>query len=281
MTKHTAPLDDATIDAALRRLVPAPKTELSDPERERAEATFARIVATPTDAPVSAVTIEPGSTAKTRRRRNRLLIAAGFVCTAAVTGVAVPGLLFGGDSAYASWTPTPEPLTGEAADAAAATCYAALDVQNQGERVTVAERRGQWTYILLAGPKAQATCLMPDDLIGAQGPGEQSKDGFFGSYSPDPSPAPALDADGIEETTSMDGSTDEGWFVWAEGYVGSDVTGVTVQTSSGLNITASVVDGRFAAWWPAVVQSSDNPDGESWSYTVHLADGSQRIDRAP
>ena len=57
--------------------------------------------------------------------------------------------------------------------------------------------------------------------------------------------------------------------------MGSDVTGVTVHTSSGRDIEASVSGNRFAAWWPSDQQSSDHP-AESWSYTVHLADGSTR-----
>ena len=73
----------------------------------------------------------------------------------------------------------------------------------------------------------------------------------------------------------MLGNTDEGWFSWVEGYVGSDVTGVTVHTSAGLDIQASVAGNRFAAWWPSTVQSSDHP-AETWSYTLHLADGSTR-----
>lgn len=59
----------------------------------------------------------------------------------------------------------------------------------------------------------------------------------------------------------------------SQGYVGSDVTGVTVHTSSGLDIEASVAGNRFAAWWPSIQQSSDHP-AETWSYTVHFADGS-------
>ena len=73
----------------------------------------------------------------------------------------------------------------------------------------------------------------------------------------------------------MQGSTEEGWFTWSEGYVGSDVTGVTVHTSSGPDIEASVAGNRFAAWWPSQKQSSDHP-AETWSYTVQLADGSTR-----
>ena len=114
--------------------------------------------------------------------------------------------------------------------------------------------------------------LMPNDLVGRT---RGDSDDFFGSYGAEPPAAPTVAPDGLEEGTSMVGSTEEGWFSWAEGHVGSDVTGVTVHVSSGLEIEASVVGDRFAAWWPSVEPSSDNPD-ESWTYTVHLADGSTR-----
>ena len=116
---------------------------------------------------------------------------------------------------------------------------------------------------------------MPDDLVG-QDPSDR-KD-FFGSYEPDKAPPPTLDPDRVVETTSMQGSTSEGWFSSSEGYVGTHVTGVTVHTSSGLDIEASVAGNRFAAWWPATEQDSEHP-AETWSYTVHLADGSTRRPR--
>jgi len=56
------------------------------------------------------------------------------------------------------------------------------------------------------------------------------------------------------------------------------LAGVTWHTSSGLDIEASVSDNRFAAWWPSSKQSSDHP-AETWSYTLHLADGSTRLTR--
>ena len=136
----------------------------------------------------------------------------------------------------------------------------------------MAERRGEWTYLLLAGSGTEAICLMPDDLVG-QDPA--AREDFFGSYDTDTVAPPTLDPDRIDETTSMQGSTEEGWFSSVEGYAGSDVTGVTVHTSSGLDIEASVAGNRFAAWWPSSKQSSDQP-AETWSYTVHLADGSTR-----
>ena len=263
MRRHTA---DAVITATLRHLDPASRTDLTKAELERADAAFARIVATPNDEPV---TVEPN---RPRRRRSRLVVAAGL---AGAAGVAIPGLLFGGGTAYGSWTPTPEPLTDAAAAKAAATCRAALAEPDRGERVAVAERRGEWTYVLLAGPRTEATCLMPDDLIAHEAPADHKDEGFFGSYDYDNAVPPTVASDRIDETTSMQGSTDEGWFTWSGGYVGSDVTGVTVHTSSGLDIEASVAGNRFAAWWPSPKQSSDHP-AETWSYTVHLDDGSTR-----
>lgn len=253
---------DTAITTALRELDPAPSRGLTTAERDHADAVFARIVSTPIE---EASVVPP-----VRRRRRRLLAIAGL----GAAGIAVPGLLLGG-SAYGSWTPTPEPLTATAAVEAATTCRSALEVPGGGARALVAERRGGWTYVLVAGPGSETVCLMPNEAIGQ---GRTRADDFFGSHDPDAPAPPTLRADGIDEATSMQGSTDEGWFSWVEGYVGGDVTGVTVRTSSGLEIEASVVGGRFAAWWPSSRQSSDRP-AETWSYTVHLADGSTRSAR--
>ena len=46
MSRHTA---DTVISAALGQLDPAPRTDLTEAERGRADAAFARIVATPGD----------------------------------------------------------------------------------------------------------------------------------------------------------------------------------------------------------------------------------------
>jgi hypothetical protein len=260
MSRHTT---DALLTATLRHLDSAPGAELTKAERERADAAFARIVATPSDAPSSVGAERPHG------RRRRLLVTAGL---AGAAGVAIPGLLIGGGNAYGSWTPTPEPLTAAAASQAAVTCRAALGVPDRGERVAVAERRGDWTYVLLAGPGREAICLLPDDLVG-QDP--TVRHDFFGSHDTDAPAPPALAPGRIAENSSMEGNTDEGWLTWSEGYVGSDVTGVTVHTSSGRDIEASVSGKRFAAWWPSTKPSSDHP-AETWSYTVHLADGSTR-----
>jgi hypothetical protein len=259
MNKHTA---HTLTTAALRALDPAPKTVLTEAELERADATFARILATPSHDPVTTKPDRP------RRRRSRLLVPVGL---AGAAGAAIPALLLGG-SAYGSWTPTPEPLTATDAGAAVATCRAALGVPDQKIRDLITERRGEWTYVLIAGSEGEGACLMPNDLVGQDAAADRGA--FFGTYDPatDVVDAPTLARDRIVEIGSMEGSTDEGWFSWTHGYVGRDVTGVTVHPPSGPDVEASVDGGRFAAWWPEA-----NPGAtEASTYTVSLADGSTR-----
>lgn len=262
MSKHPT---DSLVTAALRHLDPAPGPDLTDAERARADATFARIVATPVDGPSGSPA--PVRADRPHRRRNRLLVAGGLT---GIAGVALPALLLGGGSAFGSWTPTPESLTGEAAAAAATTCRDAFGVPDGEGEVAVAERRGEWTYLLLVGPEVEATCLMPDDVVGRQA--HTDGDGFFGSHTADPPARPAVGPRGIDETDAMSSVTDDGQVTYLAGFVGSSVTGVTLHVSTGLEIEASVAGGRFAVWWPSEEPSSRNPS-ETWTYTLHLADG--------
>lgn len=231
MNKHH--LRDTMTTAALRDLDPAPTTVLTDAEGERADATFARILAaTPSHEQL------PEKTRRPRQRLTRLLVPVGLVVAA---GAAVPALLLGGDSAFASWTPTPEPLTGAAQAEAATACRAALAVPDQGERVVIAERRGGWTYVLLAGLDSEASCLMPEGLVDQEDPAADAREGFMGSYTSDPGEAPTLGRSGIigygaDGSVPTDGlwdfGDDEEWVTHVDGYVGSDVVGVTVHTPS-------------------------------------------------
>ena len=277
MNKH--PVDTMTA-AALRDLDPSPAIALTDAERERADATFVRILATPSHDQVAEGPVRP------RRRRSRLLAPLGLVGAA---GAAVPALLLGGGSAFGSWTPTPEPLTGVAAAEAATTCRAALGMPGQGETIVIAERRGGWTYVLLAGPQTERQCLMSEGLIAHENPAAHTKEGFMGgTYGMDDIEAAPTPARGhIVEIQSGATSVpthglwhfgeDEEWISSVDGYVGSDVTGVTVHTPVGTDVEASVANGRYAAWWPSATPSSENPEVMGpWTYTVTLADGTTR-----
>ncbi|WP_456694732.1 hypothetical protein [Aeromicrobium sp. P5_D10] len=265
MTKRSI----AHLENVLREMDPAPPTVTED-ERRRAAATRDRILATPREGHVG---IEPDHK---KRHRGRALVAVAIAATAAV---AVPTLI-GGGSAFASWTATPEPLSRSAATAAATTCRAALRIDDQRAQTVISEMRGKWTYVLIEGPAGEGACLMPEDHT-------NRKNGFFGTYNPDPPEAPATANDGIIETVTMEGSvtvpgrlpfssTDE-WFSWVNGYVGSDVTAVTVHPPVGPDVEATVSHGRFSAWWPAGELRGDNSGvGGAWTYTVTLADGTSR-----
>lgn len=133
---------DTTTTAAVRALDPAGPTGLSEAERERADATLTRILATPSPGPVAQESVRP------RRRRGRLLVLVGL---GGATATAL--LLGGGSSALASWTPEPEALTGAAATEAVTTCRTALGRSDQGEPAVIVERRGGWTYVLMNGPE--------------------------------------------------------------------------------------------------------------------------------
>ncbi|WP_456695104.1 hypothetical protein [Aeromicrobium sp. P5_D10] len=265
MNKHTS--DQMT--AALRDLDPAPKTDLTEAERQHADDTFVRIIATPiAESP-------PVGFDRPRRRRTRLLLPIGLL---GVAGVAATALVFGGGSALASWTPTPELLTPAETSAAASTCRADIGMPAKGGATLVAERRGKWTYVLVSEPTGEATCLMRNHLVGQDPAGHE----VFGSYDTEPE-TPTVASDGILEMGSTATSIDEGWFrgeswlTWTYGYVGSGVTGVMVHTPLGFDVEASVNNGRFAAWWPSDKPSSKNLEVMgAWSYTVTLADGSTR-----
>ncbi|MBT0770298.1 hypothetical protein KIH74_15255 [Kineosporia sp. J2-2] len=266
---------DAMTTAALRDLDPAGPADLSDAEHERADATFARILATPGPDPL------PQEPDRLRRRRGRLLVPVGLA------GAAVAALLLsGGSPAFASWTPKPQVLTGAAATEAVTACRAAYGLSDQGAPAVLAERRGEYTYVLIEGPRAEASCLMSDRFL-EQADYRNPGNGFMGGYTADPAGAPSVARDGLVETDSMGGSftvpsrwpfiTRDGWADWVAGYVGSDVTGVTVHPPVGPDVEASVANGRFATWWPRGVLKGDNPGkGGAWSYTVTLTDGTTR-----
>ena len=110
--------------------------------------------------------------------------------------------------------------------------------------VALAEQRREWTCILIERTgKTQSVCLMPNEDLKSQNP-DPLMGGYFDS---DAAPPPTVAPDQIATGVISEGQTDEGWFNWLEGYIGSDVTGVTVHTSSGFDIQASVANGRFAA----------------------------------
>lgn len=280
---------DAMIDDALRKLDPSADITVDAVEQKRADALFARIVASPEH---DLTRSKPGHAT---RRTKWLLAPAGLLAVGA--GGAV--LLTGGGSAFATWTPTPEPLTEADAAAAASVCLgavrsptpvdeAAIRKAHSGMDVKVAEQRGDWVYVMLQSSERDRFCVIhEEDLNGDETLAEHRRNGFLGgggAYDPDNEPRP--DENGIAVTVVQEGPvpTDrpwplrdsEEWLSVVNGRVGGNVTGLTVHTPTGIAVDASIADGHFAAWWPSNLTNDAAVHSGAVTYTVTLADGQTR-----
>jgi hypothetical protein len=283
-----------TLDRELARLAPTPGPDALDAIRTRvmAEITDGRhaaptdpdaptAVTTPTDTPPAPTDADvlplPRRTTRSRRVAVRLGIAASLAA-ASVAGVTLwpdPSASWV-PAAYAGWRAVPEPVTPVDAQAHAQTClakvaflasqgdtsYAALPLADMTP--VVAERRGPWTYTLLAagGPGSHAdaglTCLLSDDpTVG----------GSISAWSGSTAAPPAR---GQIQWISA------GWggeIFDIQGYVGDDVSRVTATLWNGVVVDATVADGRFVAWWPVLTGRTTTAD--PFTLTWYLADGTR------
>lgn len=263
---------------------------VSGPEARRI---LSRILETDPGVPASAPPARP------IRRHTGRWAAAGVVVLA---GGLVAAVNLDRDSpaqAYASWTPTPTALSGDQETAAAAACRAStrtslgsLDgrpadpgipvsarvgmptsADVAAARVVLAETRGDWTLVSIAGRGVDMTCLSRgsdgarvDMASGALGIGDATE-----RVAPD-----AFVSGGLGV-----GSTDEGSFSHMTGLVGGDVTGLVVVTADGRRVKATISGGRFAAWWPGAPLSApsgngDAPPQEDVTVDLTLRDGTVR-----
>ncbi len=244
----TRALFDPRTGAALGALDPA-RDAVVDPGRY--ESTLARVLAVD---PAQPTTGSEETPPRRRVRRRRIAVPAGVLAaTAAATAVLVAG-----QPAYADWTPVPVALSAGEATEAARSCLA-----HQGEPgdtpadVLIADRRGPWIYVLVASAQQESSCVMPESLVGTtpSTTDRRMHAGGAGEVLTDPVGARRVDV----AIWSASG-TDEGLFMLIEGRVGSEVAGVEVLTPTGKRVTASVHDGRFAAWWPAGRSSTRTPE---------------------
>jgi hypothetical protein len=203
-----------------------------DPHSPRARADLERILA------VDRLPVRP-------RRRLRLAVAAATVVTA-TAGFFVVSSLTTGDTAFATWTAAPTGLSAEAAAEAGSWCRDQDDMGYQDELkhadVVIAERRGEWTLVTLAGAKGfAALCITDDSAV--------LSPSWFGSIgTPANYRAPGPRA--VVATDLGTGSIGSRGLSLAAGYAGSDVTGVTYDSVSHGQVVATVAGGRFALWLP-------------------------------
>jgi len=205
-----------------------------------ATATLTRILAVPRN--------QAGSGLRPRRRRVAL---AGGMLAAVTAGLVVLPSLTGSDQAFASWTPAPHGMSVQESTDAAASCRqmqedgAGAKYANElsSAEPAVAERRGVWTTVVLAGTDGfSALCITDDsthlfakDMIGSVG-------------RPTDYAAPAPRA--LTATDLGVGTMNAGDLSLAAGTAGSDIVGVVYHSRTHGDVSATVSQGRFALWLP-------------------------------
>lgn len=241
------------LETTLRSLDPA--DPLAAATSHRALADLHRILATDP----SAGSLQPARAGRPPARR---LVVAGAALAAVCAGIVALPSLTGGDQAFASWTPAPADVSSQQRSQAAEGCrrmqaegagadYAA---QLSSARPAVAERRGAWTTVVLAGPGGfSAMCITDDsspffarDAIGSVG-------------APDDHAPP-----GLRELNAISlgvGTLAAGDLSLAAGAAGADVAGVVYRSPVHGEVAATLADGHFALWLPGDELAAASRDG--------------------
>lgn len=274
---HTDPLDRATGDA-LRSLDPAnvdPQVAVGP----RAQETLARILASDVSGPTTTM---PVNTRWARRPRRRWVVAGAALVAVGVL-IAAPSML-GGNTAFASWSPTTKVITPAEAALAGKRCKAdqlhyintaaAREVVGSSQ-IRLVDRRGAWTMVYLGGgvqPGYEVICLNEYDSHGAVLNGG----GSAGSGGPGLSP---VASDTVAPMTGVGFGTQSGATWCVAGQVGSDVVSVVINTIEHGPVEATIQNGYFAAWWPVPATALDigkGPTPVGPTYTLTLKDGTIR-----
>ncbi len=237
----------------LRTLDPAVPTV--DPHGPRARATLERILTTDPGQPLD----HPPARRRSRRGLRVAAVASATAVTAGAAVVLLPSLT-GGDSAFATWTATPSGMSAQAAVDAAAECRDA-HLDGPGEDyvdhlraadLAIAERRGEWTLVTLAGTDGFSAMCITDEST----PWFRS---WIGSLGPPGNHAPPGPRDVV--ATDLGTGVVGGELSVAAGYVGSDVTGVVYRSATHGEVEATVSAGRFALWLPGDELKHASRDG--------------------
>jgi hypothetical protein len=253
-------LDPATSDA-LRSLDPA-NVDPQVAAGPRAQATLAQILASDVSEPTTTMPVNSGWARPPRRRwvvAGAALVVVGVLIAApsvlkAKTAMVVPRAL-GGNTAFASWSPTTKVVTPAEAALAGKRCKAEQlhDVNTATARkvvgssqIRIVDRRGAWTMVYLGGgvqPGYEVICLNEYDSHGAMLNGG----GTAGSGGPRPSP---VASNTVAPIPILGFSTQSGATWCVAGQVGSDVVSVVINTIEHGPVEATIQNGYFAAWWP-------------------------------
>jgi hypothetical protein len=182
--------------------------------------------------------------------------------------------------AYASWSAVPSAVAAHDLDIVVRACRDQLDARTIP--VALAERRGNFVAVLFHqnNPDLSASCVAWNRPGSTQV--DHVKTGVGGSSEPAWTPAPGRITEGAIAQYAGDPPAS-----FTDGAVGRGVIGVTIHAGT-QTVTATVKNGRYAAWWPgsAFSDGPTEPSGKSGpepllAYDVHLADGTVKKDVAP
>lgn len=239
------------LDGALRSLDAADARP--DPGGPRALADLQTILSF--DPPPGPQRPSTGTAARSGRSRlrsgrpARRLALAGATLIAATAAVLVLPPASGGDTAFASWTPAPDAVPTSERSEAADECRRAHQDGDDAARLrsaepVIAERRGVWTTVVLAGPDGSSAMCVTDESrpFYDQGMIGHSSPAAVGSVAPGPREliAHALGS----------GIVDDEPLSLAAGTAGSDVVAIAYLSPTHGAVTASVSQGHFALWLP-------------------------------
>ncbi|PYC88050.1 hypothetical protein C7C46_01925 [Streptomyces tateyamensis] len=195
------------------------------------------------------------SGARSTRRSWRLVTATAVVASGVCGWVAV-GTLSGADPAYASWTPSPSAVAAAQVEELGQTCNQRLPhppaEQPPAMAPVLAEQRGAFSAVLLGSPDRIAVCV-------------SGKHSWIAGYTD----SPTLDPGQVLAVTGNGGKTsgsDAARYVY--GRLSPSGAAVTVETSDGRHVTASVRDGYYFAWWPSAADPTKIIAADSAGSTV-------------
>ena len=196
-----------------------------------------------------------------RKLRRTILVGAAAAVTAGL--VALPAI-GGGDPAFATWTQAPAALDPEQAESAAEDCRSSdrnTAGESAGAAVAIAERRGEWTTVILSGQDGfSAMCVTDGSLFG----------GSFGYSGSGPGTEP--EPRGLLPAAMGMGSAGAGELSLVVGAAGADVAGVSYASRTHGEVTGSVANGHFVLWFPGD-ELQDYPSG-GVELLVKYSDGS-------
>lgn len=240
----------------LRLLEPAAPTPTDRAGSPAAQQLLNRIVQTPRSlvagpgpdndvAPTGLQTWQPTHRPGRASRRTWALAGAAVVVAGGVV-VASPTLPGGTSTAFASWTPVPTVVAPAEAAELQADCLSAGPDANGRVQGALTERRGDFTFTLVATDEAIGNCMVTDPA-----PDQRNAEQEVGGYSwGSSSDLPAPPADGTSVLWGATFRSPAGEFTSAIGRTGTDVVAVTLTSQSAEDVQARVDQGYFTAWWP-------------------------------